>query len=89
MLIKSNLSIPLTTNKLDNLNNQRNMKLFLLSTSAMLIVNAALTGAHDYTNTHMQMQGLEQATDVSEVHLLLLHISCAHDALNCIVSPDL
>ena len=46
------------------------MKLFLLSTSAMLIVNAAFTGAHDYTNTHMQ--GPEQAsTDVSEVHLLL------------------
>ena len=57
-------------NKLDNLNNKRNMKLFLLSTSAMLIVNAAFTGAHDYTNTHMR--GPEQAsTDVSEVHLLL------------------
>jgi len=71
------LSIPLTTNKLDNLNNQRNMKLFLLSTSAMLIVNAALTGAHDYTNTHVQAS--EQATDVSKVQFVVIQISCAHD----------
>ena len=89
MLIKSksNSSLPLINN-LDNLNNQRNMKLFLLSTSAMLIVNAALTGAHDYTNTHMQVQGQEQATDVSEVQLVS---HCAHDiyTLNCTVLLNL
>lgn len=44
------------------------MKLFLLSTSAMLIVNAALTGAHDYTNTHMQ------GPEVSKVQFVVMHI---------------
>lgn len=67
MLIKSNSSL-LLTNNLDNLNNKRNMKLFLLSTSAMLIVNAALTGAHDYTNTHMQ------GPEVSKVQFVVMHI---------------
>lgn len=62
------------------------MKLFLLSTSAMFIVNAALTaGAHDYTNTHVQAP--EQAIDVSEVQFVVIHISCARCS-NCIFSPQ-